>query len=303
MGDRLSNSNRQRPFSHSSDWPLRFIWALLLFPPIVLIFSDHRRAFWLTVGLGGSFLFSYSAIAPGCQWFGPVLTRFKTNKKEVWLTIDDGPDLHDTRRILEVLKHYRARATFFVVGNRVRRHPDLVRQILLEGHHLGNHSDTHPAAVFWALPVWKLHKEVDDGAAAIRAISGHLPGNFRAPAGMANIFLRSILDRREIRLVGWTARGFDGVDMDVDRVVSRILRRISPGAIVLVHEGKAGRGGETIGVRVVENLLRRLTEEGYACVIPSEVLEPMLAGGTEARQCDACSAADHKMELPIGKKA
>src|SRR3954469_13895312 len=74
-----------------------------------------------------------ATLVPNCAWWGPVMTQFQTSEREVWLTIDDGPCPAHTLAMLDVLKQFNARATFFVVGERAEKHPHLITEILTRG--------------------------------------------------------------------------------------------------------------------------------------------------------------------------
>jgi peptidoglycan/xylan/chitin deacetylase (PgdA/CDA1 family) len=124
--------------------------------------------FWLNLPwvLGGiwaiaGFCFHIIAIVPNNKLAGPIVTRFRTSRREVWLTIDDGPDPQDTPKILDLLSKYQAHATFFLIGKRAAQHPELVREIIRQGHTLGNHTFTHPVASFWMAHSSRLGREID----------------------------------------------------------------------------------------------------------------------------------------------
>ena len=108
--------------------------------PVLLAFNWDHKLFFISLELATKFLIVYPAIRANCQWFGPVVTRFRTPEKAVWLTIDDGPHPEDTLELLKLLKKHNARATFFVIGERVQKYPELARAILNEGHTLANHT-------------------------------------------------------------------------------------------------------------------------------------------------------------------
>lgn len=207
----------------------------------------------------------YAVFVPGAQGLGQVITRFSTSRREVWLTIDDGPDGMDTPRLLEVLAAEGAKATFFVVGERVERNRGLVERIVAEGHEVAHHTHTHPEATFWCAGPVRVRRELDQ-ALAVLAASGARPRWFRAPVGIKNLFLFGALRERELRLVGWTIRSWDSVGRDPDNVVRTVMRRVQPGAIVLLHEGP--RLHPAVRVEALERLVRALKAEGYACVIP-----------------------------------
>ena len=240
-------------------------WALLLLSQLGV-----AGLWWMAgwrIGLSALMLSHAAALwgtlRPDSRLFGPVLTRLPTEDRVVWLTIDDGPS-DDTPAILDLLDAHGAKATFFVVGERARARPELLREIVRRGHEVGNHSATHPQAWFWALGPSRMRREIADTQQAIVAITGTAPRWFRAVVGMANPFVAPALASQGLARVGWSARGFDGVRAEPGAVVARIERQLAPGAIVLAHEGaRHGRNVETLA-----RLLSRLDALGYRCMLP-----------------------------------
>ena len=195
-------------------------------------------------------LFVYPTLVPNCQWLGPVFTHFDTRERELWLTIDDGPTA-DTPAILDLLDARGVRATFFVKGKLATD----VKPITDRGHTVGNHSYSHPSGTFWCLGPRAIEREID------RGVPSKL---FRAPVGMKNPFVHPALSRRGMKLVGWSARGFDATVSDVDRVASRIVQQLEPGAIVVVHQGREW------SLRCIERVIDEAQSRGYRFVIPEE---------------------------------
>lgn len=213
----------------------------------------------------------YPTLRARSQWLGPVVTSFATRESEVWLTIDDGPDPRDTHELLGLLERHQAHATFFVKGSLALAQPELVRAMRDGGHGVANHSHDHPSGTFWCLAPGPIRREIDRCNDAIASILGEPPSLFRAPVGMKNPFVHPALAARRMKLVAWSARGFDGVDgFDVDATVDRVLRDATPGAIVLLHQGVVGRDGALGSARCIEKILEGLTARGLRCVIPSD---------------------------------
>lgn len=205
----------------------------------------------------------YPTLRPNVQWLGPVVTCFETKEPEVWLTIDDGPT-EDTREILDHLDSSGVKATFFCKGSLALEKPELVREMLRRGHSIGNHSYSHPSGTFWCLPPSRVVREIKEANEAIRTVSGVSPRLFRAPVGMKNPAVHPVLNRIDMRLIGWSSRAFDTRTADVDVIVSRVLRGLKPGAIILLHQGMP-HSARAIG-RVVDELQGR----GYRFVVPDE---------------------------------
>jgi peptidoglycan/xylan/chitin deacetylase (PgdA/CDA1 family) len=236
---------------------------------LTLVFVPRARSGWLVAGhLAVSLTVVYSCVRANCCWFGPVVRRFRTSRREVWLTLDDGVCPDSASRVLEVLERFGAVATFFAVGVRVAANPETARRIVRAGHGLENHSRTHPAAFFWAcLPPW-IGRQMEGGVEPIRRATGVTPRCFRAPVGMANYFAHREAAQQRIRLIGWSARGYDTCTNDAMAIVERIWRDVTPGAIILLHEHRCVSCVDARGVSVLELLLTRLKSEGYRCVIP-----------------------------------
>jgi peptidoglycan/xylan/chitin deacetylase (PgdA/CDA1 family) len=249
---------------------LFLIAAVGLTTLVLLALNWEHKLFFITLELGTKFLIIYPALRANCCWFGQVVTRFRTQKKTVWLTIDDGPHPEDTPQLLKLLKRHNAQATFFVIGRQVQKYPELARAILRDGHTLANHTQTHPVLFFWSFLETRLTREIDQCNQALREATGERPRWFRAPAGMANLFLHFLLCDRNMKLIGWSARGFDGLFHNTQAMANRICKSIRPGAIILLHEGRRDRQGRPINLILAESVLIRLATEGYIFTVPDE---------------------------------
>ncbi|MEO8439193.1 MAG: polysaccharide deacetylase family protein [Spartobacteria bacterium] len=239
------------------------LFAALFFLAVVAVHS--------LLALGVLFLshlfILFPTLVANCQWWGRVVTHFETPRREVWLTIDDGPDPVHTPRLLEILRRFEARATFFVIGARVTEFPGQLEAIRAAGHQIGNHTATHPSGIFWCLPPQRIAAEMDQCPVTARY--------FRAPAGLKNFLVHPALKRRKMDLVGWTVRGLDTVSQDAEAVAARIMRGVKPGAIVLLHEGHRTERAPDFHPRCLELTLASLTNANYRCVLPKpEQLRP-----------------------------
>jgi len=232
----------------------------LFFGGIALALCGHLAIGTATHGVLVGFLLA-GTLNPSSRLFGPVITGCE---KGIWLTLDDGPDPVDTPAILDLLDSYQARATFFVIGKKAERHPDLIREIHRRGHQIGNHSWSHPHAFFWCLGPLRTYREIVKCQETILGIIGVAPTVFRAPVGHYNVFVHPILKHLGLKLVGWSSRGYDGVSASLENVTVRIRMSARDGGIILAHEATP------IASRVVEDILRLAQEKGWLCVIPDD---------------------------------
>jgi peptidoglycan/xylan/chitin deacetylase (PgdA/CDA1 family) len=210
-------------------------------------------------------ILAYHLFAPHAQGIVRAPGRFATSRREVWLTIDDGPDPEDTPRILELLAAHGAHATFFLIGENAARHPQIVREIAAAGHEVAHHTHTHPHGTFWIASPARLRRELDGGLAAL-SLAGVTPTRFRPPVGFKNFHLARALRGRGLTCIGWSARGLERWRGNVDRVAERVLRKVSGGSILLLHEGPGVP--DAVRVEAIRRVLERLKELGYACVVP-----------------------------------
>lgn len=178
-----------------------------------------------------------SIFLPRLAPWGRTMRRFRTSEKQVCLTIDDGPTA-DTPEILSILDAAGVRAIFFLIGERVAANPQLCREIRERGHVLANHTQTHPSAWFWCYSPAAQRLEIAKTSRTIHDACGENVRLFRAPVGFRNLFNGGVLRELGLRNIGWSARGFDGTDINVERILRRILRSLTPGAIILLHQGK-----------------------------------------------------------------
>jgi peptidoglycan/xylan/chitin deacetylase (PgdA/CDA1 family) len=178
------------------------------------------------------------------------------------LTFDDGPDPRGTPAVLDALAHAGVRATFFVLGERVRSHPDLVERVLAEGHDVQAHGYGHPR-----------HPDVNeqdvaaDIDAALAELARHAvaPVLWRAPFGHLAPFSRALAEQRGLRLAGWTHDTHDWMGLEAGEMHAAVVPALHDGAIVLLHDGVgegALRGHCDETARVIGPLVTAARETG-----------------------------------------
>lgn len=226
---------------------------------------------WLVTGVAGNhLLLAVAVFFPRGRLLGPNLTRLPASairRREVCLTFDDGPDPAVTPRVLELLDRYRAKASFFCIGEKAAAFPAIVKDIARRGHSVENHSYRHSHA-FAFYGVARLRREVMASQVAITSICGRSPAFFRAPAGFRGVLLDPVLAGCGLRYVSWTRRGFDAVRRDPAPVLRRLTRGLGAGDVLLLHDGASARmrGGEPVVLAVLASLLAELSARGLIAV-------------------------------------
>ena len=225
---------------------------------------------WLGWVVANHVILATAGLWPRSRLLGANLTRLPPEaaaRGEVALTFDDGPDPLVTPQVLAQLDAAGARATFFCVGDQLRRHPDLARDIVRRGHHIENHTDTHPN-LFAAMGWRRMAQQVAGWQAAVEAVTGRAPRFFRAVAGLRNPWLDPILARQGLRLAAWTRRGYDTRSRDAEAVYQRLTRGLAAGDVLLMHDGHAARtpSGQPVVLAVLPRVLAALQAQGLRCV-------------------------------------
>ncbi|HUL45612.1 MAG TPA: polysaccharide deacetylase family protein [Steroidobacteraceae bacterium] len=231
-----------------------------------LILEPQLWPWALTAVVADHLSLTAAGLWPRASLLGPNLTRLPQRaaaRGEIAITLDDGPDPEVTPAVLALLDRHAARASFFCVGERVARHPQLAREIVARGHSLENHSQRHLNR-FSLLGPRALRAEIAGAQESIAFATGAAARFFRAPAGLRNPFLEPELARAGLKLVSWTRRGFDTVSSDPDRVLARLLKGLAAGDILLLHDGHAARaaGGTPVILAVLPPLLAAVRAAG-----------------------------------------
>ena len=241
---------------------------------IVLIAGQWRWAL-LAVFINHALL-TLVGLLPRSNWLGSNWTRLpatSADRHEIALTIDDGPDPVVTPQVLDILAQYHVKATFFCIGEKAARHPDLCREIVGRGHTIENHSQHH-RHYFSLLGYSGILRELQTAQTTLTEITGQQPLFFRAPAGLRNPFLDPVLTKLNLRLASWSVRAYDTRAGDTARVSNKLLRGLRAGAILLLHDGNAARtkNGTPVILDVLPILLSAAGKAGLRFVTLQQAL-------------------------------
>lgn len=202
----------------------------------------------------------------GAQCALPLLAvcRGPAGRRQVSLTFDDGPDPEATPKLLRLLAARDARATFFLIGTRAARHPEIVRAIAAEGHEVGNHTWHHRNA--WFLGPRATEEEVVGGARVLAEITGTLPTLYRPPWGIVNVPALRAARRAGFTTVLWSVQPEGLRPRAAEDQLRCCARRLDDGAIVCLHDAPGLPGAPERLLRLVPDLLDLLADRGYATV-------------------------------------
>ena len=162
------------------------------------------------------------------------------------LTFDDGPDPDITPRVLDSLDEIGARATFFMLGEQVRKYPAVARMVLQRGHLIGNHSMTH--SKMFLMSRKEAAREIEDTQTALSDAVGIEPKWFRPPYGIFDLTTADEVRNRGLAMVLWTVLSGDYSDDPPDRILRRLEPFIRPGAVMVFHDTAQGGGLDLQGI-------------------------------------------------------
>ena len=228
---------------------------------------------WLAVvPLAGFFLLCLAApFFPRFGFYLPVISKGTSGKNAVAITFDDGPDPLTTPLLLKLLERYGINATFFITGKKAARHPELVKQLVRRGHLVGNHSFNHSYRV-----LFKTSSSIADDINAAQNVFKDLgirPLAYRPPAGITSPGLWSALLKTNLYAINFSCRPLDGGNRRISNIAGKILDRIHPDDIVLLHDLRPP--DERLipaWLNEIEILLKGIDKKGLAVLPLSELI-------------------------------
>lgn len=233
-----------------------------------------RALMFMTLFLGGISYGSFTlALHPNLSVWekdGNLIRSVTVREKVVALTFDDGPDPLRTPVLLDILRMHQTQATFFVVGSKAQKHPEIIRRMARDGHEIGNHSYSHRN--FNHLNKWQILEEVRRTNQIITELSGQQPDLFRPPGGYLSYEMVDLTVKEGMLVAYWTWQQ-DSKDWrrgkPAPTIAAHIVEHIRPGQIIILHD--AGDNGLQTA-RAVDIFLADLKQEGYRFVSMGELI-------------------------------
>lgn len=225
---------------------------------------------YLLVGAGGAYLTKrilHKLAITAWQPFGKLVTNINTKSKVVALTYDDGPHPINTIKLLDIFQKLQVKATFFVVGKQIEQHPEIVKDILAQGHELGNHSYSHLPMIFRKPSFIK--SEINRTDRLLRQLGADQDIHFRSPFGLKRFVLSFVLARSRKKNILWNLDPKDYMATNPESIENYVLEHIQPGSIILLHDGGGDRSST---VKATEFLIQNLRSRGYEFLTVSELI-------------------------------
>jgi peptidoglycan-N-acetylglucosamine deacetylase len=201
------------------------------------------------------------------QVFGELVNHVDTKEKAVALTYDDGPNPPYTNQLLDLFDRNQIKATFFVIGKIVEKHPETVRLLLSKGHEVGNHSYSHKSLI--SENPWFIQSEIEKTDKLLRELGVKQEIHFRAPYGRKLIVLPYILAKMGKKNILWNVDSKDYEASNSEVIENFVLEQIRPGSIILMHDG-GGERSRTLAA--TEMLIKKLKEKGYTFKTVSQLI-------------------------------
>lgn len=196
--------------------------------------------------------------------------------KRVALTFDDGPDNKYTKQVMDILKQNQVKATFFVLGQEVKKYPEVVKQMVYEGHAIGNHSWSHINMA--RVTPQQLRDQLDATNQAVKQAAGVSPYLVRPPFGNTNGAVTQQLTNWGYQVVLWSVDSRDWSGIPTEKIMSKVRQEMSPGGIILQHSAGGRKNDLTNTIQALPLIIKELKAQGYTFVTVPEMLAADRAG-------------------------
>lgn len=170
--------------------------------------------------------------------FSGFIWHFPTNKKIVYLTFDDGPTSEITDWTLEILKSYNAKATFFCIGENIKKNPELFKQIQIEGHSVGNHTHNHLNGWYFSTEDYMKNVDFCENVIIENSIeTTNKPKLFRPPYGKLKRKQKNLLTQKGYKIIMWDILSADfDTTISPEKCAENVLKNIQKGSVIIFHD-------------------------------------------------------------------
>ena len=184
---------------------------------------------WLTLTIIGSFHIRWNYFLKSKHH------NYQTKENAIAITFDDGPNKEFTPKVLTLLRKYNAKATFFIIGERLKENQDVVHEIIAQGHTIGNHTYSH-SNNFGFLKTKDVVSDLKKTQAIVEDLVGLKMNLFRPAFGVTNPRIAKAVQSLQLTAIGWGIRSLDTTKISKEKILKRITKNINKGDVVLLHD-------------------------------------------------------------------
>ncbi|GMA51069.1 hypothetical protein GCM10025857_24260 [Alicyclobacillus contaminans] len=204
------------------------------------------------------------------QFPGIVFYTGRPSAKNVALTFDDGPDAKYTPQVLDILRRYHVKATFFVLGVRAKRYPQTVRRMVREGHAIGNHTWNHPDLA--KMSASEIRDQIVRTDCVLSPLIGYRTNLLRPPYGALNPDTVRVVSAMGYKVVDWSVDTRDWAGTPVPAMLAMVRKDVRPGAIILEHCGGKADVNLDNTLQALPKIIEYLRSQGYRLVTIPELI-------------------------------
>jgi len=237
------------------------ILMIILAAVVILLMIFQPHLWWIFLLLTAVYLLMLIAgsFNIGSNFYLRALCRGTKPEKVLALTFDDGPDEIITPKVLAILEKNNIPATFFIIGKKAEKQVDMIQLIMTKGHLISLHSYDH-AFFFDLYRKEKMEQDLLKTEEIIMKATGKKPLLFRPPYGVTNPTLAKVVKKLGYKVIGWSVRSFDTAIKDAEKIAGRVIGKLHPGAVILMHDT------QNITPEALEKVIIMAKEEGYRFV-------------------------------------
>lgn len=246
---------------------VRPVYALLSSAALIGYLFYGGVLLYVAVGLAVIYLalIVYGTFNVQSGFFLTLYNEGRQTEKRIALTFDDGPS-ENTNHVLDTLKKYNIKATFFLIGARIEANQEILKRLIAEGHQVGNHTFHHSRSTGF-YPVSKLEQELISTREVVKRHTGLNMKLYRPPFGVTTPNLAKVVSQLKQHVIGWSVRSFDTTRQSADRIIQRIVKETRPGAVVLLHDDREKC------VAILEAVIPQLLNQHYTFSTVGELFQ------------------------------